>query len=158
MKQQTSAAAEACLCQIASLEVLVRRKRSACSYAVENFKSPQHHYGGRYQRGHRQHTLQGSDSHPYSPLPSPGIGLVDSLNRGQSVARDRHSFVGKLCFAGHTRFPAILAGSRQRKAPMRGVFCLVVPEQGDQQNDRQRHTQQPQQRASRKVHVILLQG
>jgi hypothetical protein len=46
----------------ASLEVS-RRKRSACSSAVENFQSPQHHDGGRYQRGHRQYTFQGSDSH-----------------------------------------------------------------------------------------------
>ncbi len=100
----------------ASLEVLVRRKRSACSSAVENFKSPQHHDGGRYQRGHRQHTLQGSDSHPYSPLPSPTPGLVDSSNRGQSAGRDRHSFVGKLWFPGHTWFYG--------KRPRCGAFWL----------------------------------
>jgi len=45
-------------------EVLLRRKLSACSGAVENFKSPKHHDDGRYQRGRHQHTFQGSDSHP----------------------------------------------------------------------------------------------
>jgi hypothetical protein len=45
-------------------EVLLRRKHSACSGAVENFKSPKHHDDGRYQRGRHQHTFQGSDSHP----------------------------------------------------------------------------------------------
>ena len=136
----------------ASLEVLVRRKRSACSSAVENFKSPQHHDGGRYQRGHRQHTLQGSDSHPYSPLPSPTPGLVDSLNRGQSAGRDRHSFVGKLWFPGHTWFYG------GEKAPMRGLLASVVPEQCDQQNDRQRYAQQPQQCAFGEIHVVLFHG
>jgi len=69
---RTSAAAEGRLCRKkAPWEQFETTQASACSSTVENSKSPQHHDSGRYQRGHRQHTLQGSDSHPYSPLPSP---------------------------------------------------------------------------------------
>ena len=88
----------------ASLEVS-RRKRSACSSTVENFQSPQHHDGGRYQRGHLQHTFQGSDSHPYKlRFPAPSGGLVDSRNRRQSAGHIRLSFIYWLCLAGHTCF------------------------------------------------------
>jgi hypothetical protein len=90
------------LSRLASLEVLVRPKQSACSSAVENFKSPQHHDGGRYQRGHRQHTLQGSDSHFTLRFPSPGIDLVDSLKLGQSSGHTCLGFVERLWFVGHS--------------------------------------------------------
>jgi len=81
----------------------LRRKLSACSGAVENFKSPKHHDDGRYQRGRHQHTFQGSDSHPlYSPLPSPAGGLVDSRNRLQSFGHNPIKVVSRLWFAGHS--------------------------------------------------------
>ena len=71
IEQQTSAAAEVACAESPLKRFLLRPKRSACSSAIEDFQSPQHHDGGRYQRGHRQHTLQGSDSHPTLRFPSP---------------------------------------------------------------------------------------
>ena len=41
------------------------------SHAVENLDSPQRDNDGQYQRGHRQYTFQGSDSHPTTPPPQP---------------------------------------------------------------------------------------
>ena len=58
---------------------LVRRQLPACSHVVENLDSPQHDDDGRYQRGRRQYTFYGSDSHTALPLPSPVSGLDDSL-------------------------------------------------------------------------------
>jgi hypothetical protein len=58
---------------------LVRRQSPACSHVVENLDSPQHDNDGRYQRGRRQYTFYGSDSHTALPLPSPVSGLDDSL-------------------------------------------------------------------------------
>jgi len=62
-EQQTSAAAEGA-CAESPLGGTVATQASACSGAVENFKSPKHHDDSRYQRGRHQHTFQGSDSHP----------------------------------------------------------------------------------------------
>ena len=59
--------------------------KSACSsHAVEDLDSPQHDDDSQYQRSHRQYTLQGSDSHATLRLPSPILGLVDSLISRQS--------------------------------------------------------------------------
>jgi hypothetical protein len=163
IEQQTSAAAEGCLCQIpllrfASLEVLVRRKRSACSSAVENFKSPQHHDGGRYQRGHRQHTLQGSDSHFTLRFPSPK-SRSSRFVESRAIGRPHLPWFCRevvVCGAQGCS-PQGTGCSTQGKGPDVGPLTLVVPEQRDQQNDRQRYAQQPQQRTLGEIHVFLLQ-
>jgi len=136
-EQQTSAAAEGA-CAESPLGGTVATQASACSGAVENFKSPKHHDDSRYQRGRHQHTFQGSDSHPlYSPLPSPASGLVDS--RAAAIIRSQ-------CYQSCVK--VVVCGaqwgtwcSSKGKGPCEGPFRSVVPEQGDQQNDRQRHAQ-----------------
>src|ERR1700729_2604076 len=50
---------------------LVRRQLPACSRAEENLDSPQHDDDGRYQRGRRQYTFYGSDSHTTLRFPAP---------------------------------------------------------------------------------------
>ena len=117
-EQQTSAAAEGA-CAESPLGGTVATQASACSGAVENFKSPKHHDDSRYQRGRHQHTFQGSDSHPlYSPLPSPASGLVDS--RAAAIIRSQ-------CYQSCVK--VVVCGaqwgtwcSSKGKGPARGLF------------------------------------
>jgi len=90
-------------------------------------------------------------------FPAPGIGLVDSLKHRQSAPHIRTKVGRRLWFVGHrSEQPGALPGLTQ-KAPPNGALASVMPEQRDQQDDRQRHAQQPQQCAFREVHVVLLQ-
>jgi hypothetical protein len=107
------------LCRKPPWEVLLRRKHSARSGAVENFESPKHHDDSRYQRGRHQHTFQGSDSHPlYSPLPSPASGLVDSRNRLQSSGHNPIKVASRLWFAGHSEEHGV---PLKEKTPVRAL-------------------------------------
>lgn len=56
------------------VEVVSRQLRQPVLRAVEDFDPPQHDGDGRDQRGHHKDTLQGSDSHYCTPLPSPARG------------------------------------------------------------------------------------
>jgi hypothetical protein len=47
----------ACRESFLTCKFLVSTRAPACSHAVEDLDSPQHDDNGRYQRGHRQHTL-----------------------------------------------------------------------------------------------------
>ena len=80
---------------------LVRRQLPALLRAVENFHSPQHDDDGRNQRGRRQHTFQGSNSHTLTPLPSPISGLFDSFDPPQSRGPRPRTIAPRLCFDGH---------------------------------------------------------
>ena len=117
-EQQTSAAAEGA-CAESPLGGTVTTQASACSGAVENFKSPKHHDDSRYYGGRHQHTFQGSDSHPLTPLPSPTSGLVDSLNRLQSFGHNPIKVAARLWFAGHSGEHGV---PPKEKAPGRGLF------------------------------------
>jgi hypothetical protein len=55
-KRQASAAAEGMPLSVSS-KFLVPTRLPACSDAVQDLDSPQHHDNGRYQRSHRQYTL-----------------------------------------------------------------------------------------------------
>jgi len=87
-------------------------------------------------------------------FPAPGIGLVDSLKHRQSAANIRAKVGRRLWFVGHrSEPPGALPGLKQ-KAPPNGALASVMPEQRDQQDDRQRHAQQPQQGASGEIHDL----
>src|ERR1700743_2650201 len=80
-------------------------------------------------------------------------GLVDSSNCGQSTGHTGSDVILRLLFAGHSGFRAAERTRRAAK-PFSRSRNSVVQEQRDQQDDRQRHAKQPQQRTSREVHGL----
>jgi hypothetical protein len=93
LNSRASAAAEVLFVQNLLWRFL--KDQSSCSsHAVEDLDSPQHDDDGQYQRGHRQYTLQGSDSHAtHSASPAPRIRLADSLIRRQLARHNRFNIV-----------------------------------------------------------------
>jgi hypothetical protein len=98
-------------------------------------------------------------------VPSPGVSdatnapLAQPLHKGLADLL-RHGTAFYDVAAGSTVVAGTRSGESTRplmqKAPPKRGLCLVMHEDREQEDDRQRHAEQPKQRTSSKAHGFLL--